>query len=240
MAIALVSLELRGSRRVRAIFTGALGSGAFTSTSYYSVTASDGGLNPLHVVAVFAIANSSNAVEMALDTELTGGSLYSIAFAAVPGADASTFTGSQLIRQALDLQALPNVEPETQDVNLLLYGRDLLFRGDFVQSPSGDLATVAGRPNWLGAMGRRFGSEGVNWDPTYGARADEAVEAPAPLAPAFAGSLAAQARLDDRTSQASVSLQLSSLDPAGFVFAVAIVGRDGLATQTVRISPPSV
>jgi hypothetical protein len=239
MAIAPISVEFRGTRRVRTIFTGALASGAFTSTSYYAITADDGGANPMNVLAVFAIANTPNAVEFAVDSDLTQGALYTVGFTAVPGADASTFTGTVDSRVALALTQLANVEPETQDIDPALYGRDLSFLGDYLEDPSGDLLTTTGRKNWIGAIGRRIASDGLKWDPTYGPDTDQAVEGPAVLAPAFAGSLVAQARLDDRTKQATVSLTQAPNDPAGFMFAVRLVGTDGLPPPILNVSPPT-
>jgi len=161
MAIVPLSVHFRGTRRVRTIFTGALASGAFTSTSLYAITADDGGANPMAVLAVFAIANSPNAVEFAVDSDLTSGALYTVTFTGVPGVDLSTFSGTVDSRVALVLTQLPNVEPETQDIDPLFYGRDLAFKNDYLEDPSGDLMTISGRPNWIGAIGRRLASDGL-------------------------------------------------------------------------------
>lgn len=236
MTISAVSVEIRGTRRIRTAFSGPLASGAFTTLSLYSITATDGGINPINVVAVFAIASSPSAVEFAVDSDLSSGALYQVGYTAVPGADSSFFTGTTLARIALELTDQPNVEPETQDLDLLLYGRDLQFKNDFLQDASGDLLSSTGRKNWLGAMTRRFGSDGLGWDPSYGPQAEAAVEGPQALAPSFAGALVAQARLDDRNKQASVTVDQAPNDPAGFVFNITLIGRDGLSTQTISVA----
>jgi hypothetical protein len=240
MAIVQLSTVFNGTRRCRTIFNGALAAAAFTSTSFYVITAIDGGTNPINVVAVFAIASNPNAVEFAIDADLTSGALYTIGYTAVPGADASTFTGTVQIRNGLALVSLPNEEQETDDVALLLYGRDLVFSGyDWAEDATGDLLLGSGRSNWKGAIDRRLGSQGLNWDPSYGPRADQQVDAPSPYAPSFAGSLVAQARLDDRTKQATAQLTQAPGDPNGFIVSVQIVGRDGLEVMSTSVPLPT-
>lgn len=236
MAIVPISVIFRGPRRVRSIFSGALASGAFTTLGMYSITADDGGTNPLNIVALFAITNTASAVEFAVDSDLTSGALYTIGFTAVPGADLSTFTGTVDSRVGLELTAQVNVEPERDDLNLLLYQRDLVFSGNDIQEDAtGDLLSVSGRPNWKGAINRRVFSVGLPWDPTYGPEAEQSVDAPAPYAPAFGASVASQARLDDRTKQAVVQVIPAPGDPAGFIVQAAITAKDDLATMTVPI-----
>lgn len=241
MTTALLTIIFRGARRVRLIFTGALASGAFASTGLYAFASADGaGASPINVVAVFAVTSTSNAVELAIDSDLAGGLQYTVTCTAVPCADLSSFTGSLTSQVGQSLAAPPNVEPAQSDIALLLYSRDLLHNGvDFVEDATGDLATVAGQPNWQGAMGRRFGSYGLPWDSSYGPRPDEFVDAPQTYQLPFAGSLVAQARLDDRTKQASVVFSQDTIDPGSFYFAVSLTGRDNLQTVTVNVPLPA-
>lgn len=240
MAIVQTSTFFNGTRRVRTIFSGPLAAGAFTTLGLYSITAVDGGVNPINVVALFAIASTANAVEFQIDQDLLTGAQYSIGYTAVPGADASTFTGTAVVRNGLALSNLPNVEQETDDIPLLLYGRDLTFNGfDYMQDATGDLLLGSGRPNWKNAVDRRIGSQGLNWDATYGPKTDQYVDAPSPYAPSLGGSIVAQARLDDRTKQATMQIQQAPGDINGFIIAVQIIGKDGLETITTSVPVPT-
>lgn len=244
MTQSLLALDLsRGQSRARFFFANALAAGAFTSTGYYAAVSTDGlGANPTNVVAVFAVAGNSAAVELALEPALVAGSVYQFSFTALPNADLSTFTGSILGSQGAAINALPNIEPASQDLDLLLYSRDLVHNGvDFVESPAGDLLTATGRPNWLGAVMRRMTSNGVGWDPTYGAKANQYVNAPDAYKQPLAGSLASQARADNRTQQATVAVIPYPGDPNldGWIFQMTITGQDGLDPTTINI-PPTV
>jgi len=104
------------------------------------------------------------------------------------------------------------------------------------------LATVSGRPNWFGAIYRRETSSGITWDPTYSPRADQYVNAPDRFRLPLAGRLVAQARADDRTAQATCTVTQFASDPTGngWVFALTIVGRDGLDPATINVPPDAV
>jgi hypothetical protein len=240
MAIILQSDLFVGTRRIRLFFSGPLASGAFTNLALYSVENVDGlGPATTNVVALFGFTSNPNAVELAIDADWTAGALYEVDCAAVPGADGSLFTGSIQDRYPDGSMVVPpNVEPETNDLELLLYGRDLMWNGqDFVEDSTGDLALISGRANWQGAMGRRMTSAGLTWDVGYGPDADESVDAPAIMQPALAGRFLAQARADDRTKQASVDY---SDDPSTgvAVFILCVTGRDGLDPISVPVPLP--
>ena len=237
MSISLLTLEFRGDRRIRLFFSGSLAAGAFTSTALYSITSADGlGANPTNVEAVYAVANTPAAVELSADVPLALGGLYTIGCTNVPAADSSTFTGTTQGTTALPLQNPPNVEPATTDLDLLLYGRDLVHNGqDFVEDASGDLANITGRGNWLGAVWRRMMSYGLPWDPTYSPRADEYVNAPDVLKLPLAGRMVAQARADDRTAQATCTVTQSSTDPNSWAFVLIVSGTDGLDPETLEL-----
>lgn len=241
MSTTLIADEFRGARRVRLVFSGALASGAFTSTSLYAVADADSsGPSPINVEAVFAISSNPNAVELSVSCDFVGGAHYTITCTSVPCADASHFTGSVQDRVALPVRAPVNAEPETSDVDLVLYGRDLAWNGqDFVQGPGGDLATVTGQPNWQAAVTRRELSAGITWDPAYGAQANEYVDAPDIFQRPLAGILLAQARLDDRTAQASIEVAQDPNDADSWIFLMSLQGRDGLQPITVTIPSPS-
>lgn len=226
-------------RRIRVLCTGTLAAAAFTSLSIYGVRNTDGlGASPIHVVAVFAIASTASAFELAIDSDLTPGAAYQINLSALPFADSSTFTGS--IAATFPPQPNtppPNVEQATSDIDLLLYGRDLLQAdsGDFAEDATGDLATIAGRPNWQDAVARRCLSGGVLWDPGYGAKPDNFVNAPGVLMLPLSAVLVTQCRADDRTATASVVLTPNFRGVQGsYGFTIKITGRDGLDPLSIQ------
>ena len=242
MSNTLLAVDMsRGLSRTRLFFANALASGAFTSTSYYAIASADG-LGPavMNVVAVFAVASNSAAVELAVEPPMNPGGLYTLTATSVPCADSSTFTGSLQGRTGIPVAAPPNVEPERNDFTLLLYSRDLLYQGnDFAETAGGDLATVSGQANYFGAIERRMSSSGLTWDPGYGPRADQYVNAPDALSRPLAGVLVAQARADDRTAQATVQVVTLPGDASGngWLFEVTVVGKDGLAPKTLTVPP---
>jgi hypothetical protein len=240
MTIAPLSILYRGTRRVRAVFSGALASGAFTATGLYSFANLDGaGASPINVVAVFAIANSPQAVELAIDSDLASGALYRVGFANVPCSDATLYTGTYDARVGLQVASQPNSEPVTQNLDLLLYSRDIVFVNDFVVDATGDLVTTTGRANWVGAVSRRVGSDGIGWDPAYGLKAEKFVDAPSRYQKSLAGNLLAQATADDRTLQASVAVVSSPATPYDWQFQLTIKGKDNLAGVALTVPPQS-
>jgi len=228
MSISPLTLDFRGTRRIRILWTGALASGAFT-TSLYGVSNTDGtGASPISVVAVFSIASAPNACELAINADLTSGAAYQVTFSSVPGADGSHFSGSLNGNVGLTLVSPPNTEIEATDADLIIFSRDLLFQnGDFIEAAGGDLMTITGRPNWLGAAQRRINSDGLPWDDTYGAHPDDYVDAPQAYSTAFAGRIVAQATADDRTKSADVQFQQDPLDPDTWDFLVSLAAIDG-------------
>ncbi len=251
MTVGLTTYVIRGPRRIRLLFGGALGAGAFTSTTYYAVSTADGMSSMPYVVnAAFAIASNSASVELEVSQDWIPGALYTIAVTAVPLSPSGTATDSLVASIPLPAQAqttqLANIEPETNDLALLLYNRDLVFdfggTGDFIETPGGDLGTVSGRTNWQGAMNRRMASAGLPWQPSYGPDAQDFVDAPAAYAMPLAGRLLGQARADNRTKSASISVsEQPGPDALGsaFVFTMNIVGVDGLETITTQTQAPT-
>jgi hypothetical protein len=236
MATAPITITFRGARRIRTLFSGALAAGAFVSAALYTFTNTDGSAaNPINVVAVFAIAGKPNEVEIAVDSDLTSGALYTIGFVAVPCADLTNYTGTYAARVGMTLAPLANSEPAASDFQLHLYGRDLLFHNDFIEDATGDLGAVVGRPNWLGAITRRLGSQGLGWDRTYGLLAEQYVDAPDPYQKGLAGQTVAQATADDRTASASVSVVQSVTDPNSWYFQLMVSGRDQLDPAVITV-----
>jgi len=229
-ALLASSTLFRGERRVRITFSSALAAGAFSTSLYAVATADDLGASPITVEAAYAISSDSNSVELSVDSNFTPGGQYTITCTSVPPISGTNFTGTiQGQCPAPSYATYQNVEPETQDLQLVLYGEDIQWDGnDFDESPTGDLLTLQGRPNWQAAMARRMTSYGIIWDASYGANAYASVDAPQPYQTSLAGKFLAQARQDDRTAQATIAFSQNAANAQEFDFNMQITGRDGL------------
>lgn len=207
MAITLISAEYRGTRRVRCTFSQALAAGAFTAVTFYAVTNQDGkGVSP-NVVAALQIVSQTNAVELALDADLVNGALYAFVGTAVPAADASTFTGSQPFAVGTPIGRAVNAELLAQDAETLVYGTDCVWTGaDYLETPQGDLAALAGLQNVEQALPRRVRALGLPWNPAYGARLDEVVGSPPTSQVTARGTLTAQMLRDDRVEAVKIDV----------------------------------
>ena len=233
-ALVVLTSQFRSIRRIRLGFSSALASGAF-STTPYAVSSFDGlGASPIGVEAAFAISTDPNSVEISVNSDFTPGGQYLVTCTNVPPVTGTNFTGTIQNQYPQPPLAAPNVEPETNDLQLILYGVDLQWDGtDFDEDTSGDLQTIQGRPNWQAAMTRRMISNGITWDASYGAKAYQAVDAPSAYQQSLAGKFLAQARLDNRTKQASIVFAQNQTNTQEFDFAMSITGRDGLDPITV-------
>lgn len=247
MAIAFSALVVRHERRIRLLFSQALGAGAFGPGSalgtLYVVTCTDGsGGNP-NVAAAIAVPSATTNVDLALDCDLVAGGTYQVATLGVPGADASTSAAAvgAFVFGALTAPT-QNVELHEDDIETLVYGVDLVWTGaDFLETPAGDLATVQGVPNVQGAIQRRLLDEdGLPWDPTYGAKSANYVNGPAPNGLGLVGSLRRQAVSDDRVQSASVTWTEDPASPGDNYFPVTIVFRGAQAGGgfTFNVNPP--
>lgn len=247
MATVVLTTQIRGSRRIRIFFTGPLAAGAFTSTTPYVLTSTQSIVSvPIITNAVFAVAVDPNAVEMEVNVDLIAGAQYTLTLTNVPVVTPPNFTGSLqfTVGQPVNspVQPLPNVEPETSDIDLLLYGRDLYWNGsDIQETPGGDLATLSGQDNYMNAITRRVMSPGITWDPDYGGKIGQYVDAPSVMQTPLAANIVSQARADDRTDQASVVVQQLPGDPEGgrWSVAVQITGKDGQQPMTINVPLPT-
>lgn len=229
-ALQVLTTQFRSIRRIRLGFSSALASGAFLTTPYAIASADGLGASPISIEAAFAISSDPNSVELSVNADFTPGGQYVVTCTNVPPVTGTDFTGTiQGQYGTLLLTAAPNVEPETTDLELILYGVDIQWDGvDFDEDPTGDLQTIAGRPNWQAALNRRMISNGITWDASYGAKAYAAVDAPQTYQQSLAGKFLAQARLDNRTKQASIAFQQNPTNLQEFDFAMYVTGRDGL------------
>lgn len=222
MTIALLGIVPRHERRVRLLFSGTLAAGAFTSTTYYSVACTNSlGGNP-SVSAAIQIAGNGSSVDLALARDLAQSGTYLVTCTAVPGADASTFTGTQSFYFGQS-QLRPNSEPARSDVSDLVYGVDLIWDGrDFVESADGDLAVISGLENAQAAIQRRLRGSGLPWSPGYGPRLDSFVDGPAVGQGTARGAIVNQLLLDDRVTSAKATVRTDETDPAKVYFDITV------------------
>lgn len=240
MAISFTSVIPKHSRRLRLVFSNTLSASAFTSTSYYSITALDDYATDVTIREALVVAESSNIVELALAQPLLPNGYYRVTANGVPAIDASvTPTPSTEDFRFGETQEQTNVEPLNNDLDVLLYGWDLLFSGgDFVESADGDLATVSGQANAKAALSRRLLSEGLLWDPTYGAKPREYVDSVNLNGTTLKGILERQVMLDNRFTKAKADLEFDDIDQSNVYFNVSaeLVGLGVDKTVQVKVT----
>lgn len=248
MGLTFSGLVVRNERRVRLVFSDALGAAAFgpgtSVAALYVVTSVDGSGASPPISAAIPIPNAPGNVDLALGDDLVAGGVYQVATINVPGADGSAspaatepFTFGALAAPTL------NVEQPQDDIDALVYGVDLVHTGsDYLETGAGDLATVSGIPNFQGAMQRRLTDEdGIPWDQTYGAKSGSFVNGPAASGGTLVSSLRRQSVSDDRVRSASVSWMPDPASPGDNYFPVTITPRGasaGSAPLTVNVYPP--
>lgn len=224
MALSLLSAVARHERRIRLVFDGALAAGAFTNVGLYPIRGSDGSKVP--VVGLVGLIGMPNQLDLALGADLVAALVYTISAAGVPGADGSvTPPGTSGTARLAAPPPLPvDAEVTPDDVTAVLYAIDLVWDGqDYAESAAGDLATVGGPDNVQAALTRRFASDGLPWDDTYGAKARRYIDGDAGAIAPLRGTLVRQARLDDRVKAARA---VFSADDSQFDVSVQLIGDD--------------
>lgn len=236
--VALNAVIVRHERRVRLVFSSALAVGAFTSTSYYTVTSQDGlGASP-GVQAVIQVPDSPAVAELQLDADLVQGGLYRFSAVAVPAADLSVTPDPSELDALFGQKAEPGAAataPVAPEAEVVLYGRDLHWNSDdFEENAEGDLARLEGAPLVQRDLTARALSEGLPWDPTYGAKPRGYVDGAGASLRSLRSAVVAQTRADDRVSEASATLDLEA--DAGPTIAVKakLVGGQTVAPITVQ------
>ena len=200
MSIALLTIQTKHERRLRLFFTNTLAAGAFTNTSLYTITNQDGkGANPLPA-ALFMVAGAPNAVEIQLDTDLVQGAYYNVTAIGVPCTDTSvTPNGTNDSFMFAAPFSLNNREPQLDDAELRLFGRDLVHNGvDYVLTSTGDIATIGGVVNAVAALERRLIGSPLPWNPSYSPNSREYVDGAQGTATTLRGRLIRQGKRDDR------------------------------------------
>lgn len=204
MAIAFQTLQVMHRYRVRLTFSNTLASGAFV-TAFYAIESVDFRGESPEVTEAIRVPNYPNAVELTLSVPLVAGALYQLVLdAGVPATDLST--AASAVQGFPVPQPRSNSGPESiEELDAFVFGRDLVWKnGDFVEAPSGDLASVAGPENAMEAVTRRLLSDGLPWDRTYGAKARQLVDAPSGARDQLRYQLASEAVRDDRVTRCRV------------------------------------
>jgi hypothetical protein len=233
--VALLSAVARHERRVRLIFDSALAPAAFTSAAPYSVAGVGGALVPIS--GLVGILGMPNQLDLALGSDLQPSAIYSVGAAGVPAADGSVTTAgtSAVVRLAAPPAVPADAEITPDNITDALYGIDLVWSGiDYVETVAGDLATVRGADNVQAALTRRFASDGLPWDDTYGAKPRRYVDGSSGGLPPLRASLVRQARLDDRVKSARAAV--SAEDPSELDVSVQLVGDDQPLSVPAKIS----
>lgn len=232
MTIALVSALVRHERRIRLFFSNSLAAGAFTSLSFYSVASVDGRATSPIVVKAFAVANSPDVVELALDGDLVQGAAYSFSAVGVPALDLSVTPDPSAAVAQLPSEVRPatlGTRGSPSDLERTIFGVDLLFDADFQVDPSGDLSTQGGAPVLRRDLASRLLSDGLPWDATFGLRPRQYVDGAASAVFALRGKAVNQVLLDDRVRSCTASVDAS--DPTAPVVTVAPVPVGNQKTQ---------
>lgn len=214
MSISLSTTHVLHERRVRAIFTNTLASGAFgaPAPAFYEIENLDGlGPSP-SVRAALIVPGNGAVVELVLSESLVNGALYSLSAVGVPAIDLSTTDISNVLQFRWgEVLAKENIEPKVRDRDRLLYGTDLLFDGhDFQENALGDLDSVSGTPNVTKALNRGAEADGLPWDPTWGAHLREYVDSPSTTAGTAKGSLTAQMLRDPRVKSVKITFEIQN------------------------------
>ena len=190
----LATVEPRGKRRFRLGFDATISMDAF-QTSFYSVACTDGAGPSPAVAAVYAVLGCPSTVEVALSEDLVDGGLYSVI------SDAGTLT----VRIG-EIRKRPTEGPSLRDGLHSFFGEDLVWDGDLVESPDGDLATCSGISVVEAQARACVETNGLPWEPSRGGRIRQYVDGSPAMLPQALAKAVREVGLDDRVDQVSGEL----------------------------------
>lgn len=198
MALHHVSAVFRNQSRIRLFFDSELAGPSFNAALYAVET--PGHESPaIAVRAALAVIGSANAVELVLDQEL----LSDVVYRATLSASVEGSNGTLGVETVVDIKTPGQAESARPSRSVVpdVYGEDIRWIGDWLETADGDLAIQSGLQNLKDAVINRALSEGIVWSRAYGLRARRYVDAP-PALPTLAIEAGRQALLDDRLTAA--------------------------------------
>ncbi len=234
MTIQLIQAQIRSSTRIRLAFTGVLAAGAYVTSPYVVTSVTTG--TSYDLSAAIQVSSNNSSVELALASPLPTGQSFQVACTAVPGADASTFTGTQSAFFGPNVVSFPNVEPFVDNADLALFKRDLVWAGDYIESADGDLVTTSGLPNVAGALQRRVDEYALPWNNQYGAKLLDFVDGAPQGAGSAKANISAQVLADDRVKSATVTLAVQDNGDAAFTIVPVLLGNRKPAPFTKNVT----
>jgi len=186
------TIEVRSPTRIRVFWEGSSGLPNLAS-EYQVVSLDDRGTSP-PVVAVVLITSDATQREIVLGVRLVGGARYRL--------DSSAST-----RIFMAPEARPSVSLSrgSNAWDREFYQVDLDLDDDLHEDPSGDLATIAGRPNVDRAVIRQCLWDGLPWDQTWGAQLSEFIDGPTPILVNVTAAITRQLGRDDRIMSSTVA-----------------------------------
>lgn len=219
----LISASARTDRRIRLRFNQDVGAGGYVTTLYtvesQDVTAASPGLR-----AVYAIAGIPAMVELVLDSDLIPSGIYKVFAENVPSTtlELTPVGNFENFVFGTPTTAPINAEPKQSNGETVLYGRDLIFSGDFQETVEGDLASVTGIVNAQQALFRRLTGAPLPYAPSYSPNAREFVDGNDSLV--LKNRIRQQATKDNRVQSIQVKLETDAAGRTVYVIDPTFIG----------------
>ncbi len=207
--ISFNAIEIKHERRIRLVFSRPVDSGAFgVAPLLYTIVCTDGSGATPSVNAAMIVSGSPACVELALSVNLVLGGAYTVSAIGVPGDDASVTPAGSILSFKYGVNApKKDAEPIRFDNEALIYGTDLIWNGiDYQETANGDLDRVSGSANVTKALYRVIESNGLPWDPAYGAHIREFVDSPSPTSGTLRSNVVTQVLADPRVKSVKVEI----------------------------------
>lgn len=240
MAIVLTGIVAKHERRLALVFSAPLGIGAFgtapVTLAFFSVVSQKAlGVSP-PVIESIVVSGDGNSLELALGEDLVMGDTYLLSAVGVPAVAGPPTDASS---NQIFLFGVPsnnqNTEPAVSDIDVLLYGIDLVWNGlDYQETGQGDLARVSGIVNVVSALTRRVLANGLPWDASYGPYPDSYVNGPLASGLTLRGALVTQIVKDDRVKSVKIDLSQTN-DSSFFLITPKLVGSEVIGPIKVAI-----
>ncbi len=196
-------------RRIRLIFTDAVGAAGFTASSppYFTFGCENGlGPNPA-LVARFVVPGAPTVMECQLDTDLVSGGVYSFIAEGVENVSGLDQSGTEQVFLTFGQGTTVAVQGAVTESDRLLYGIDLQYEGaDFVEGPDGDLAHTSGPALVRRDLWHRTLSDGLPWEASYGVHARGWIDGAPGAVYTLRGRTADQMLEDDRVRDVEVKV----------------------------------